>query len=290
MIINIENKSLEQNNSMRINTICKNFFVPDNYDKLINIIENNITKEVIILGKGSNIIFAKNYYNDDYIFISTQLLNKIDFNRNIIIAECGVSLHDLAWYALEKQSKGFEFLEDIPGSVGGGVYINAGTHAGTISNLINKVVWYNPKTSKIETSYKDQIYFSYRKSMFLESNGIILSCYFNTEQGEYKTILNNMLETKKKRYLKQPRDYPSAGSVFKRPSKDGVEYYIWKLLDGVNLRGYSINGAIISKKHPGFIVNKGGCTGCDILELMQLCKDKVFQEYDIILETEWTIV
>jgi UDP-N-acetylmuramate dehydrogenase len=281
---------LTRYNTMRLKVVAESVIIPYSTIGLVEAVKENKNKKIVILGNASNIIFLKEYYDESYVFILTNMINKMHYENGIFYAESGVLLEDLAWFALEKSISRYEFLEDIPGTLGGGVFMNAGTYEQCIGNLINNITWYNPNLDKIITTENNGNLFAKRESIFSHNGGIILSCEFKYFSGNYEEILNNMLEIKKKRYLKQPRNYPSSGSVFKRPRKNGQDLYIWKLFDELGLRGYSIGGALISDKHPGFIVNNGNCKGTDILKLIELCKSMVKEKYDIDLELELRLI
>lgn len=246
--------------------------------------------DVIVIGNGSNIIFSESEYSSP--FLCTKLLDELEFDGNSIIAGSGVRLSDLAWFALEKHISGFEFLEDIPGSVGGALSMNAGTYNDNIQNIVRSVIVYDRDSDSIIELDSSMLlpHWGKRDSYFLHHNCIIISCKFNASlSDDYLSILDKMLEIKKNRYKKQPRDYPSAGSVFKRPYLNGEPFYIWKIIDECGLRGYSIGGAQISTKHPGFIINTGNATGKDVLDLIEYIKSIVLSKYGILLEEEWRI-
>lgn len=289
-LIELNNFSLKSYNSMRIDAIAKKVIMPYDIPSLIKAIKLYRDKSIIILGGGANTILSKSYYNDSFVFISTHLMKQIDYAEKHIIAQCGVNLSDLSWFALENSIAGFEFLEDIPGTVGGALIMNAGTYNETIGGLVNKITYYDTELDQlIERQCSISDFFT-RGSWFSTKSAIILECKFISRTGNYISILETMLEVKKKRYMKQPRNYPSAGSVFKRPYLDDKPLYVWELLDKVGLRGTRVGDAMISEKHPGFIVNIGKATGSDILELVNLCKERVLKEINIELELEWRVV
>ncbi len=288
----ISNTDLYKYNSMRLHANAERFYLPFTVDGLIEICKKFASAESFtLLGKGSNTIFVSENYSRP--IVCTNLLDKIEFQDGKIVAECGVTLSQLAWFALEKSVGGYEFLEDIPGSVGGALFMNAGTYSDTISQLVESVTVFDFEKSAVLTLTEDDLkaYWGKRTSYFCKNNCCILECEMKADAvGDYLQILEKMLEIKKSRYLKQPRDYPNAGSVFKRPYKNGEPFYVWKLLEETGLRGYSIGGACISQKHPGFILNSGNCTGTDIQALLDVCKNRVKEKFDIRLEEEWKIV
>ncbi|MBG9979138.1 UDP-N-acetylmuramate dehydrogenase [Ruoffia tabacinasalis] len=219
-------------------------------------------------------------------------MNDIYFNYNTIYVETGVTLSELSWFALEKEIQGFEFLEDVPGSVGGATIMNAGTYQDMIGDILSTVTYYSKKFNRVITEEVQKEFFGKRYPIWGERGDTILSVSFKVQKRieDYEPILDKILLNKKNRYMKQPRDYPNAGSVFKRPYKNGVGQYVWKLFEGCDLRGFQIGSAMISEKHPGFIVNIDNATPNDILSLLDVAQTRVKSKYDIDLELEWKII
>lgn len=288
----LKNVDLWQFNTMKIHSNAQELILPYTVNGLIDFCKSHTSaKEFIIIGKASNTIFSKSNYSIS--ITCTNLVNLLAFNGGKIYAQCGASLNDLAWFARDKSVAGCEFLEDIPGSVGGALYMNAGTHDGTISEIVYSVRVYDFKSHKIIELAREELapYWGSRKSYFQEHDCCVLDCVIETGScDDPDTIMERMLEIKQKRYKKQPREYPSAGSVFKRPCSSGEPIYVWKLLEEAGLRGYSIGGAQVSQKHPGFIINADNSTGKDLVMLLELCKKKIKDKFGIILEEEWKIV
>ena len=277
-------------NSLRIHANAEKFFIPYSLLGLTDLCRE-FTADCLILGKGSNTVFVSDNYKKAIVY--TGLLNDLYKKGNSFFAQCGVTLSELAWFAQEKSVEGYGFLEDIPGCIGGALVMNAGTYDDTISQLVASVTVFDfNKDSVVILSESDLMpYWGKRESYFSANPCCILECELKADKiGDSEYILENMLATKKKRYLKQPREYPSAGSVFKRPYIDGKPMYVWNLLDDIGLRGYTIGGACISDKHPGFIVNKNNCTGKDIEALLNYCKNVVKEKYGIELIEEWKII
>ena len=285
----LEDVPLEKYNTLRLKSMAKLMIFPSNNQAIREICDKFDNKEFINLGMGSNILFSRKYYGEDYIFLNLKLLDDVFFINNKLYAQSGLSLQKLTWYTIEHKIKGFEFLEDIPGTVGGAVIMNAGTHEGNIGQLINKVTYFDINENQIferEVSKED---FSKRTSYWDNKKIIVLGCYFNIYYGDKLRSLNKIFDFKKNRYGKQPRNYPSAGSVFKNPYKEGKEISAWKLINDVGLRGYKKNGAMISDKHPNFFINIGDATYDDFKYLIDLCKEKVFNKFKINLELEWKV-
>jgi len=167
--------------------------------------------------------------------------------------------------------------------------MNAGTYEDNISLLVSSVYYYDIEKNIFVTKNVNIGDFDRRSSIF-DNNKCIISCEFKLSSGDYSETLERLLEIKKERYLKQPRNYYNAGSVFKRPIHQNKEYFVWKLVEDCGLRGLSENDAMISDKHTGFIVNKGNATYEDIKYLIDLIIAKVYSRYGIKLELEWKIL
>lgn len=286
----INDCSLKQYNTLRLEPKASLMVLPINMTGVQEIYQEYKEREIIILGKGSNILLSKDYYDESYVFINFKLMDNIEHKNGQIVIETGSSLSSLSWYAVENNITGFEFLEDVPGSVGGAIIMNAGTYEDTIGQLAGQVTYYDIAENEIITDKVNKGDFGRRQSKWADDNIVVISCVLKAETGDYIESLEKLLGIKKKRYLKQPKNYPNAGSVFKRPSLDGVDYYVWKLFDELGLRGYKKNGAMISDKHPGFIVNTGNAKYDDILYLINLAKDKVKLKFGITLELEWKVI
>lgn len=288
----LKNVDLCKYNTMKVHSNAEQLYLPYTALGLIQLCERFLNiSEMLILGKGSNTIFASKKYHKP--IICTNLLSNLEYRNGKFIVQCGTTLSELAWYAMEKSVCGYEFLEDIPGSVGGALFMNAGTYNDTISQLVNSVTVYDFEQRNVCTLTEKELlpYWGKRESYFQSNNCCILECTLKADSiGEQADILDRMLEIKKNRYAKQPREYPNAGSVFKRPHIDGKPIYVWELLEKVGLRGYRVGGACVSEKHPGFIVNIDDCSGEELMTLLEHCKVKVKEKFDIELEEEWRII
>lgn len=289
-----KNASLCEHNSLRIRSQGNIAYVFTENDLRDLLRDYPKTKyKYVFLGNGSNILFTQSHYSDEYIFISLKLMDAVDITSfNEVWAQAGCGLSKLSWFALANGAQGFSFMEDIPGSVGGAVVMNAGTYDDCIGKLVTKVRFFDIEKGIFETIECTPSMFGKRKFELASENRIITSVWFRYEKSEndgwYQNELDCLLETKRKRYLKQPRQFPNAGSVFVRPQPiDGKQYYVWQLLDGCGLRGYSIGDAAVSSQHPGFIINKGLASSQDFLALISECKSRVKEKYGILLELEW---
>ncbi len=201
-------------------------------------------------------------------------------------AGSGVSLARLANFALAHGLTGLEFAHGIPGSVGGGVYMNAGAYGGELGQVISSVSSVScPDEEFVREHLNPQ--FSYRHSQFQEGDEFILRASFSLKPGGRAEIKAKMDDLAQRRKSKQPLEYPSAGSTFKRPAPvDGQPVYAAALIDQCGLKGLTVGGAQVSEKHAGFVINRGGAACRDIIELMAQVRERVFKETGITLEPE----
>jgi len=279
-----ENYNIKKYNTYRLDVICKYIVFVRNINELIDLLrylkENNI--KYLILGNGSNIIFKDNYY--DGVIIKLDKLNDIKINNNEVYVEAGYSLMKLSRDVLEYNLSGLEFAAGIPGLVGASISMNAGAYNKDMASFVKEVQVINSNYELIVMK-NDELEFEYRDS-FLKKNKdyICVSAVLVLEEGNKEESIELINKRKQRRMESQPLEYPSAGSVFRNP--EGM--FAGELIENCGLKGYNINGAEVSVKHANFIVNKGNCTGKDIIDLIELIKKKVKEKYnvDLILEQE----
>lgn len=280
-------------NSMRLKSIADMFVVPINQDGLIDAVRDFARKKTILIGNGTNIIFSQERYRSEYVFICTNLINNIYCHDNRIIASCGTKLSELANFALSKSCIGFEFLEDIPGTVGGAVAMNAGADSHSINELIRKVTYFDTVNNEVkQIDDLDQI-FDHRSSFFRKKRLTIIETSFECKKGRDKNIMRKIFNYKKKRFSRQPREFPSSGCMFRGVKVNGQKTQsrqVTEIIKTLKLQGEKIGGAMISEKHPNFIVNIGGATGSDCLKLVRLCQDRAKKELGINLLCEYVII
>ena len=254
---------------------------PNDVDSLIEIIkylkDENISFKV--LGNGSNILASDKDYNG--VIIKLNNLNNLKIDNNKLEVEAGYNLTLLANNLSREGYSGFEFACGIPATIGGAVYMNAGAYLSDISEILEKVDILDENLEK-KTLYNKDLNFSYRHSIFMEKNWIILKAYFNLEKGNKEEIIDLIDDRRRRRYESQPLDYPSAGSVFRNPEGN----FAGKLIEDSNLKGKTRGGAEISSKHANFIINKGTASSDDIKYLMDLAKAEVMNNYNIDLKVE----
>ncbi|MFA5341455.1 MAG: UDP-N-acetylmuramate dehydrogenase [Clostridia bacterium] len=217
--------------------------------------------------------------------ILTTKLNDMNVQNNIISASCGVSMAKLAAYAYDNGLSGAEAVSGIPGSVGGAVYMNAGSYGTSIEDILINSEYLDEDMNICVLPKKDHE-FGCRKSFYTDKNIVILKASFCFTPKDKESIKKEMIEWAKKRKSSQPLEYPSCGSVFKRPAG----YYAGKLIEDAGLKGYTLNGASVSEKHAGFIVNAGNATSKDILSIIDLIKTVVYNKYGVDLEPEVRII
>lgn len=240
-----------------------------------------------IIGKGSNLLVGDKGYNGTIIKLSDEFGDVMakpfskEQDTHIVCAQAGISLEKLANIIAKKGLVGFEFAAGIPGTLGGGVTMNAGAYGGEIKDCIHSVTALDKGCNLISLS-KDELELGYRTSIIQKEGYIVLEAEFVFESGKTEEILEKITELNNRRTQKQPLEYPSAGSTFKRPEG----YFAGKLIMDCGLQGFTIGGAQISTKHCGFIINTGDATAKDILDLIQYIKDVVQDKYGVVLEQE----
>ena len=234
----------------------------------------------LVLGAGTNIL-APDAGLQRLVICTRQLTGLRDCGNGMIEAQCGVLLAKLASFARDLSLTGLEFAHGIPGSVGGGIYMNAGAYGGELSQAAVSTTALLPDGS-VWTAEGEEQGFSYRDSAFQQKGAVILRSRFQLQPGDGSEITARMQELALKRRTSQPLELPSAGSTFKRP----VGGYAAALIDGAGLKGKGIGGAAVSEKHAGFVVNLGGATAADVIATMELVKEEVLKHSGIRLEPE----
>ena len=237
----------------------------------------------LVLGNASNLIVRDGGIRGLVIMLS--LMNQITVTDTLVEADAGAKLIDTTYAALQESLTGFEFACGIPGSVGGAVFMNAGAYGGEIKDILASCDVLMAD-GKIRTFTNDEMAFSYRHSKIQEINGIILKARFQLAEGDQEKIKARMDELTELRQLKQPLEYPSCGSVFKRPEG----HFTGKLIQDAGLQGLKWGGAQISEKHAGFIVNIDHATATDYVELIAHIQQVIKEKFDVNLETEVRII
>lgn len=248
----------------------------------------NILKEenipYFIIGNGSNILVSDRGIEGAVIEIGS-LMNKITVYGRKIYAEAGALLSSVAAAAAENSLSGMEFASGIPGSIGGAVFMNAGAYDGEVKDIINYADVIDRYGNELRLS-RDELQLTYRHSSVQETGMIITGAEFELRQGEKSKIREKMSGFAVKRRDKQPLNFPSAGSTFKRPEG----YFAGKLIEDAGLKGKKIGGAQVSEKHAGFIINTGEATSDDIISLIDCCIQTVYNKFNVKLVPEVRII
>ena len=255
---------------------------PKNIKELVELIKFLRNKGIIyyILGNGTNILVSDKGVRGCVVHLGKNM-SKIKVVGTKIEAEPGALLSEIAQVALKNKLQGFEELSGIPGSIGGAVAMNAGAYDKEIKDVVTSVNAINENNRVIKLT-KDALDFSYRRSSILEKNYVVTSVTINLQEGNRDTIKANMEKYAELRRNKQPLDWPSAGSTFKRPEGK----YAALLIKDSNLMGESVGDAEVSTKHAGFIVNKGNAKASDVYKLMNIIKSDVKTYFNVDLEPE----
>lgn len=238
----------------------------------------------MVIGNGSNILVGDGGIRGLVIEIGAGI-SDIIVKGNVITAGAGALLSRIAAEAAKASLSGVEALSGIPGTLGGGLYMNAGAYGGELKNIV-KTVTYVDGNGDIKTIDNAACGFGYRKSVFSSGGRYIVSAELELTPGNGDDIRAAMADYNKRRSDKQPLSYPSAGSTFKRPEG----YFAGALIEGAGLKGASVGGAAVSEKHAGFIINTGGATAADVMALIEYVQKKVREKYGVDLEPEVRLI
>ena len=282
------NEPMNKHTSFKIGGPAECFIKIKTIEQLRNILEyekkDNIPLTVI--GNGSNLLVSDDGIKGIVLKIEIEKIDEHIQNDEILITVgSGIKLGALAQKCLKEEIAGFEFASGIPGTIGGAIRMNAGAHGSEMKDIV-KTVTYMTRDGEIHTITNEQAKFEYRKSLFAEKDYIILEVEMQLKKGNAEEIKEKMQEYATYRKEKQPIEYPSAGSTFKR----GTDFITAKLIDECGLKGYQIGGAQISEKHAGFIINKNNATAQDVIKLMEYTKEQVYKKFGKKIEQEIEII
>ncbi len=283
------NEPMSKHTTFRLGGVADALVMPETIDELTACLkyakENKIP--VTIIGNGSKLLVLDGGIRGIVIKLASRFAN-ITFDGNTVQALSGVTLPYLAGLAKRNSLSGLEFACGIPATLGGAIFQNAGAYDGDMSKVVEEVTYLDEECN-LKTLTKDELQFGYRNSFFKANKDkgyVIVSAKLRLVEGNLDQIEKLMNENTEKRNSKQPLEYPSAGSVFKRPEG----YFVGKLIDDAGLKGKCIGDAQISTKHSGFIVNKGNATSKDVLDLINFIKKEIFQKFGVKLEEEIIII
>ncbi len=239
----------------------------------------------MILGRGSNVLFSDRGYRGVIICLGTDFSQMELIEENVIACDAGASLMQLCRYALEKGLSGLEFAYGIPGTVGGGVYMNAGAYGGEMKDVLRST-WHLSPDGSIANLSGQEMELSYRHSVYTDSDKVITRAEVRLTPGDPEEIRGRMEDYMQRRRSKQPLEYPSAGSTFQRPQ--GA--YASALIDQCGLKGHRVGGAMVSEKHAGFVISAHNATCADVLELMRQIQQVVLKQTGFQLVNEVKII
>ena len=276
-------ESLAQHTSFHIGGPAEVMAFPRTQEALADLLRAARELEIRpwLLGAGTNVL-APDEGLRGLVIVTRDCLNLLEVrDGGRIAAMAGVSMAKLAVAAMHAGLTGLEFAHGIPGTVGGGVYMNAGAYGGEIRQVAEEKKFMTPD-GEMETVSGEAQGFAYRKSAFQNREGVLLQTVFALAPGDEQSIRTRMQELAEKRRASQPLELPSAGSAFKRP----VGGYAAALIEQAGLKGFQTGGAAVSEKHAGFIVNLGGATAADVLKLIEIIQKRVLETSGILLEPE----
>lgn len=282
-IVTYKNEPMSRHTSFKIGGNADAYCEVQNSVALSKLIQECRKREItyFIIGKGSNLLVSDSGIRGIVIRLGGNFKTISLTEDGLIRCGAGTSLASACSFALNHSLGGLEFAWGIPGSVGGAVFMNAGAYGGEIKDVVVSAIYVDENGAR-KRYENDELDFGYRRSAFSDKSNIITDVFFKLEHKDPKYIREKMDELMGKRKSKQPLDYPSAGSTFKRPEG----YYAAALIEECGLKGESIGGAQVSEKHAGFVINKGNATCEDVKNLIERVKEQVYNQKGVRLQCE----
>lgn len=276
------NEPMSRHTTFRVGGPADFFVTPKAKEEVRDVIR--ICKEAgmpyYIIGNGSNLLVSDAGYRGVIVQIYKEM-NEVKVEGDLVKAQAGALLSGIAAKALGAELSGFEFASGIPGTIGGACVMNAGAYGGEMKDVLESVTVLTGEGKIIELG-RNELELGYRTSVIAKKGYIVLGAVLKLERGDGEKIKTYMDELKEKRVTKQPLEYPSAGSTFKRPEG----YFAGKLIEDAGLRGFQVGGAQVSEKHCGFVINRDHATAADIMELMRQVQIRVKENSGVDLEPE----
>ena len=276
-----ENEPMKNHISFKTGGCARYFVTPECSDEVIAVIDAFKKEKVpyTVIGNGSNLLFSDKGFDGAVVCIGKKM-SSVSADGVSVTAQAGALLSRISSVATANSLTGFEFASGIPGSLGGALVMNAGAYGGEMKDVV-RTTTYVDASGKIKTISSEEHQFGYRKSVF-KNGDVILSSVIELKKGDIEEIKAKCEELNTRRREKQPLEYPSAGSTFKRPEG----HFASKLIDDASLRGYRVGGAMVSEKHCGFVINYDNATSMDIFNLMKEVKRTVYDKFGVVLEPE----
>ena len=276
------NEPMKNHTTFKIGGPAQYYVTPESVTQIQEVVSlcRDMNIPLHVIGNGSNILVGDDGV-DGVVLALFNTFSDYEIKDNVITAQAGMSLIKLAVIAVREGLTGLEFASGIPGSVGGAVYMNAGAYDGQMKDVVTSVTVLD-EAGNIRILGRDELDMGYRTSAVAKHNMIVLQVIIELKTGDKEQIKDRMNQLSELRKQKQPLEYPSAGSTFKR--REG--YFAGKLIADAGLKGYSIGGAAVSEKHAGFVVNMGGATAKDVVELTDYIKKRIIEQFGVTLELE----
>ena len=283
----LTNEYMNKPTTFKVGGVADVFVIPQSIEEAADIIRLLLSRNepYIVIGNGSNILVSDKGYRGCIVCMDKGT-DTISVNGTSIRAGAGAMLSKVANAAYENGLTGLEFASGIPGTVGGAMVMNAGAYGSEMKDVTVNVTLFDAATGEVITVPAGDMEFGYRTSIVKKHPYTVLAAEFNLAAGNREEIKAQMDELAQKRREKQPLEYPSAGSTFKRPEG----YFAGKLIEDAGLKGYSVGGAAVSEKHCGFVINTGGATATDVIRLMADVREKVNEKFGVFLEPEVVMI
>lgn len=282
----LQDEPMSRHTTFRIGGPAKRMAFPSSREQLVLLMSfaKDYGANPLVIGNGSNLLVPDEGL-DRLVIDTSANLNRVERGSgNTVLADAGATLARTADLACKSGLTGLEFAHGIPGTLGGGVVMNAGAYGGELKDVVTEVTALYPDGVKVLTPA--ELDFSYRHSVFSAGEGIVLGAKVKLESGDPDAIKAKMDDLMARRKASQPLELPSAGSTFKRPTG----YYAGPLIEGCGLKGCRVGGAEVSSKHAGFLVNVGGATCADVLALIEKVQKTVYDAHGVMLEPEVKII
>ena len=278
---------LKNHTTFKIGGNCIALVEPREISEIIEAVkicrENNI--KFFVIGNGSNLLVPDEGYNGVIIKLKSEF-STIKVEGDYLIVNSGAKLSEVYTVAYENSLTGFEFASGIPGTIGGAIYMNAGAYGGEMKDIVESVKVLDLDNFELRELKNEELEFSYRKSIIQRKNYIVTTIKLKLQKGNKEEINAVYEDLRERRNSKQPLNFGSAGSTFKRPEG----HFASKLIEDAGLKGYHINDAWVSEKHSGFIVNKGNASFKEVMKLIEYVQKVVFEKFGVKLETEVRIL
>lgn len=269
--------------TMKVGGAVKTLYKPTNVPEFASALRESRTEKLLVAGNCSNLLFPDEGFDGSVIL--TGGVRGIHFKDGKITAECGVSLTSLSRFARDREKGGLVFAYGIPGTVGGGVFMNAGAYGGQISDVLCSATVCTRDGEPFNMT-AEELKFGYRHSVFMEKELFLLAATFDCPDADADELTAEMERNMECRRAKQPLEYPSCGSTFKRPEG----HFAGALIEQAGLKGLTVGGAQVSDKHAGFIINTGSATANEVKELIAIVQQRVYERFDVQLEPEVRII